>query len=97
MQSSQIGIFRKSKNDLLQLQLFDSPKKKWIKVAELGEYQFFGEIAVLKNIPRTATVVAETPVEVLLLSKFEFINRITVQTLKSFREHMIGTFVYWCC
>jgi CRP/FNR family transcriptional regulator, cyclic AMP receptor protein len=42
------------------------------KVAELGPGQFFGELALLDRAPRNATVVAETPMEVLVLGQREF-------------------------
>ena len=42
------------------------------KVAELGPGQFFGDLALLDRAPRNATVVAETPMEVLVLGQREF-------------------------
>jgi CRP/FNR family cyclic AMP-dependent transcriptional regulator len=42
------------------------------KVAELGPGQFFGELALLDRAPRNATVVAETPMELLVLGQREF-------------------------
>lgn len=42
------------------------------KVADLGAGQFFGELALLDRAPRNATVVAETPMEVLVLGQREF-------------------------
>jgi CRP/FNR family transcriptional regulator, cyclic AMP receptor protein len=42
------------------------------KVAELGPGDFFGELALLDRAPRNATVVAETPMEVLVLGQREF-------------------------
>jgi hypothetical protein len=39
------------------------------QVREMGEGSFFGEIAVLSGKPRTATVTAKTPVEVLILER----------------------------
>ena len=42
------------------------------KVAELGPGRFFGDLALLDRAPRNATVVAETPMEVLVLGQREF-------------------------
>jgi CRP/FNR family transcriptional regulator, cyclic AMP receptor protein len=42
------------------------------KVAELGPGSFFGELALLDRAPRNATVVAETPMELLVLGQREF-------------------------
>ena len=39
---------------------------------KIGAGGFFGEIALIKNIPRTATVTAETSATLLYLSKEEF-------------------------
>lgn len=41
-------------------------------VAEFGPGDFFGEMALLENGPRTATVVAESALEVLVLEGREF-------------------------
>jgi len=43
-----------------------------IAVATVGQYQFIGEIAVLIDIPRTATVVALTHLATLVISKETF-------------------------
>jgi CRP-like cAMP-binding protein len=42
------------------------------KVNTLGPGQWFGELALLDNAPRSATVVAETDMEVLVLTRPEF-------------------------
>jgi len=46
-----------------------SPKGHYVKVNELGEGAFFGEIAVLTGKPRTATLTAAAPCEVLELDR----------------------------
>jgi CRP-like cAMP-binding protein len=40
--------------------------------AEFGPGDFFGEVATLDGGPRTATVIATTDMDVLVLSGFEF-------------------------
>jgi CRP/FNR family cyclic AMP-dependent transcriptional regulator len=42
------------------------------KVASLGPGDFFGELAVLAGVPRTATVVADTEMTVEALNRQEF-------------------------
>ena len=53
---------------------------KEIKLAELGSGSYFGEIALLKNVPRTATVKAKTACKLLWLDKENF--------LEIFRKHL---------
>jgi CRP-like cAMP-binding protein len=48
-----------------------------IRVAELGENSIIGEIAILCNAARTATVKAETPVETLRIRKEQFLKLLT--------------------
>jgi CRP/FNR family cyclic AMP-dependent transcriptional regulator len=47
-------------------------ERKGKKVAELGAGDHFGELALLDGGPRTATVIAETPLKVLVLGQREF-------------------------
>src|SRR3954452_199187 len=42
------------------------------KTAELGAGQYFGELALLDRGPRSASVVAKTPMRVLVLGQREF-------------------------
>lgn len=44
------------------------------KVAELGPGQYFGELSLLDRGPRTATVVADTDMKVLVLGQREFLG-----------------------
>jgi CRP/FNR family cyclic AMP-dependent transcriptional regulator len=49
-----------------------SVSKRGQRVAELGPGGFFGELALLDKAPRNATVVAETPMELVVLGQREF-------------------------
>lgn len=42
------------------------------EVARLGPGDYFGELAVIDSSPRNATVVAETPVELMLIERRRF-------------------------
>jgi len=46
-----------------------NPKGDYVKVNELGEGAFFGEIAMLTGRPRTATITAATACELLELDR----------------------------
>lgn len=55
------------------------------KIAELGSGKFFGELALLENAPRNATVTAETDMQVYVLGQREFLgllNRVPALSMK---------------
>jgi CRP/FNR family transcriptional regulator, cyclic AMP receptor protein len=56
--------------------LVDTPKGA-IKVASLGKNDIIGEIAILCDVPRTATVVAHDDLETLRISKDGFFHLVT--------------------
>lgn len=53
---------------------FDNESEK--EVAILGPYKFFGEMALFKNLPRSASVITESDVEVIVLKKEDFYSLI---------------------
>ena len=56
--------------------LVDTPQGA-VKVATLGRNDIIGEIAVLCDVPRTATVVAQSNLETLRVSKDGFFHLVT--------------------
>jgi CRP/FNR family transcriptional regulator, cyclic AMP receptor protein len=56
--------------------LVDTPKGA-IKIATLGKNDIIGEIAILCDVPRTATVVAHGNLETLRVSKERFFHLVT--------------------
>lgn len=56
--------------------MVDTPRGQ-IKVATLGKNDIIGEIAILCDVPRTATIVAATTLVTLRISKDGFFNLVT--------------------
>lgn len=48
-----------------------------MKIATVGRHDIVGEIAILCDVPRTATVLATTPLTALRISKDGFFNLVT--------------------
>lgn len=60
-----------------------------LEICELSVHQYFGELALLDKGEHTASVCAITPVEVLLLSKYDFYHHVDTKTqamMKTFAE-----------
>ncbi len=56
--------------------LVDTPSGR-VRVATLGKNEIVGEIAILCDVPRTATVVAATRLHTLKIAKDGFLNLVT--------------------
>ena len=58
-------------------------------IAELGAGDWFGEIALLTDTPRTATITATSPVDVLVITDRRF--RQVVETMPSFALKILAS------
>jgi CRP-like cAMP-binding protein len=63
--------------------------KKGKKIAKLGAGEWFGEIALLTDSPRTATVTATSAVDVLVVTERRF--REVVETMPSIALKILAT------
>jgi hypothetical protein len=62
------------------------PTFELIDLGTLGPRSFFGEIGLMEGIPRTASVFAKTRVELLVLSKGDFMTRMPEQAMEYLRN-----------
>jgi CRP-like cAMP-binding protein len=62
------------------------PTHQLVDLGELGPKQYFGELGVLLDKPRSASVFAKTRVEVLHISKGDFLSRMPESALDYFRQ-----------
>ena len=68
----------------------ETPGQEGVVLARLGEGQFFGEIGILSDTPRTATIRAATDVEVLSIHRSYFSSLFSY--LPMFRENVLSAY-----
>jgi len=63
-------------NGTADVQVFSSESSQVSKIASLSRGDLFGELALVLSQPRTASVVASSDLEVMILSRRQFLNSI---------------------
>jgi CRP-like cAMP-binding protein len=66
--------------------IVDNRVIKLLEIGTLGPREFFGEVALVLSTTRLASVVSVTPVELLVLSKNDFVRKITGKTFDVMRD-----------
>ncbi len=85
-QPDRLYVIGKGEVDVIR----ETPGKDDLVLARLGEGQFFGEIGILSDTPRTATIRAATDVEVLSIHRSYFTSLFSY--LPTFREKVLSVY-----
>ncbi len=79
-------------HELLYNKLFRRRVVREIKVAEIEPGMYFGELALIRDLPRTATVKALEPVVCVFLGREDFLHRVHKSMLRDMRERAERTY-----